>query len=718
MTKYRFDEIAINSTQKKKPTEEDKVYYIGLEHIDPGCFDVVRWGSDVAPTGDKLLMQKGDVLFGKRRAYQRKVAIAPFDGIFSAHGMVLRPNLKVIDANYFPFFISSDKFMDTAVRISVGGLSPTINWKDLARQEFELPSLDEQKVLAYKLWAAYRLKEAYKKLLVATDEIVKSQFIEMFGTVENNTHNFPIMTIGEFAYCFAGATPSTSHPEYWENGRIRWMSSGEVHKGHVEDTDSRITELGYKSASTRMVPIHSIVIAIAGQGKTRGTVAITEVDLCTNQSLCAIVPDERVNYSYLYHNLQGRYLELRGLSGDVNGRGGLNLKIIQKIPVILPPIEKQQQFASIAQQADKSKFIEMFGDTHMRSDHSRQWKEVVEIINGKDYKSIQVEDGGYPVYGTGGEMARASDYLSPANSILLGRKGTIDKPLLIREKYWNVDTAFGAVPDEKVLHYVYFYWHCKTIDFNVLNKGTTLPSTTKVDLLNLWIKIPSMEEQTRFGSIVEQADKSKFGDFKSQFIEMFGNPLSSKQKNELKRLGQCCIINPRRPNIALCDTDKVSFIPMPAVSEDGYLVDMADEEYGKVKKGFTYFENNDVLFAKITPCMENGKGAIAYGLTNGIGVGSTEFHVLRPINGISSPYWLLTLTRMPIFRERAAKNMSGTGGQKRVSASYLNHFMVGLPAIEEQRRFEAIYKQADKSKFELRKSIDAIDKVIKSLINN
>lgn len=185
----------------------------------------------------------------------------------------------------------------------------------------------------------------------------------------------------------------------------------------------------------------------------------------------------------------------------------------------------------------------------------------------------------------------------------------------------------------------------------------------------------------------------------SQFIEMFGNPLSLNQKNELKRLGECCILNPRRPNIALCDTDKVSFIPMPAVSEDGYLVDMTDEEYGKVKKGFTYFENNDVLFAKITPCMENGKGAIVHGLTNGIGMGSTEFHVLRPINGISSPYWLLALTRMPIFRERAAKNMSGTGGQKRVSASYLDHFMVGLPAIEEQRCFEAIYRQADKSKF-------------------
>ena len=158
----------------------------------------------------------------------------------------------------------------------------------------------------------------------------------------------------------------------------------------------------------------------------------------------------------------------------------------------------------------QSQFIEMFGDTHEKSDNSRQWKEVVEIINGKDYKTIQVEDGGYPVYGTGGEMARAADYLSPANSILLGRKGTIDKPLLIKEKYWNVDTAFGAVPDENILNYVYFYWHCKTIDFNILNKGTTLPSTTKVNLLNLWVKIPAMEEQNRFASIVEQADKSGF----------------------------------------------------------------------------------------------------------------------------------------------------------------------------------------------------------------
>ena len=259
------------------------------------------------------------------------------------------------------------------------------------------------------------------------------------------------------------------------------------------------------------------------------------------------------------------------------------------------------------------------------------------------------------------------------------------------------------------------------------SKGSTNPYVLFSDLADFEFELPPLEEQKvlvdklwaayrlkeAYKKLLVATDEM----VKSQFIEMFGNPLSLNQKNELKRLGECCILNPRRTNIALCDTDKVSFIPMPAVSEDGYLVDMTDEEYGKVKKGFTYFENNDVLFAKITPCMENGKGAIVHGLTNGIGMGSTEFHVLRPINGISSPYWLLALTRMPIFRERAAKNMSGTGGQKRVSASYLDHFMVGLPAMEEQRRFEAIYRQADKSKFELKQCIENIDKVIKSLIN-
>lgn len=174
--KYKFEDIAINSTAKKLPEPSDNEHYIGLEHLDSGNLYVTRWGADTAPIGEKLLMKKGDVLFGKRRAYQKKVGIAPFDGIFSAHGMVLRPKEDVICKEFFPFFISSDYFLNEAIRISVGGLSPTINWKDLRVLEFELPSLDEQRVLADKLWAAYEVKESYKNLLAQTDKLLHAQF--------------------------------------------------------------------------------------------------------------------------------------------------------------------------------------------------------------------------------------------------------------------------------------------------------------------------------------------------------------------------------------------------------------------------------------------------------------------------------------------------------------------------------------------------------------
>ena len=175
--RYKFEDIAVNSTAKKKPTVSDKDTYLGLEHLDSGSLTVTRFGSEVAPIGEKLIMKKGDVLFGKRRAYQKKVVIAPFDGIFSAHGMVLRPKEDVVDIDFFPLFISSDYFLGAAIKISVGSLSPTINWRDLKELEFELPPLAEQRRLAKVLWAAVEARNAYKELLALTEQLVKSQFV-------------------------------------------------------------------------------------------------------------------------------------------------------------------------------------------------------------------------------------------------------------------------------------------------------------------------------------------------------------------------------------------------------------------------------------------------------------------------------------------------------------------------------------------------------------
>ena len=208
MARYRFDEIAINSVEKKKPSAEDRLTYIGLEHLDTDSLKVTRYGADVAPVGEKLIMKKGDVLFGKRRAYQKKVAVAPFDGIFSAHGMVLRPRENVIDKDFFPLFISSDYFLDAAIKISVGSLSPTINWRDLRELEFNLPPLDEQRKLARVLWAINDTIEAYKKLLAATDELVKAQFVEMFGEPEKGNMKWPLHTVATVA---EAVDPQPSH---------------------------------------------------------------------------------------------------------------------------------------------------------------------------------------------------------------------------------------------------------------------------------------------------------------------------------------------------------------------------------------------------------------------------------------------------------------------------------------------------------------------------
>ena len=238
--------------------------------------------------------------------------------------------------------------------------------------------------------------------------------------------------------------------------------------------------------------------------------------------------------------------------------------------------------------------------------------------------------------------------------------------------------------------------------------GSLSPRVKWEHLSSYEIELPSYEEQVKLANTLWAAYNLKTSYktlltsidemVKSQFIEMFGNPMVEEQKYPLKKLGDCCVINPKRSKIALSDTDTVSFVPMPSVSEEGYLQDVSDAEYGSVKNGFTYFENGDVLFAKITPCMENGKGAIAHDLTNGIGMGSTEFHVLRPLKGRSNSYWLLTLTRLPEFRDRAAHNMSGTGGQQRVRADFLENFMIGLPPIEKQIELETICRVADKSK--------------------
>ena len=194
------------------------------------------------------------------------------------------------------------------------------------------------------------------------------------------------------------------------------------------------------------------------------------------------------------------------------------VEILSKCEKII--VSRKQQLQQLDELV-KARFVELFGDIQMPSKWDKKpWSDLVTIQNGKDYKKIAVETGGYPVYGTGGEMARASEYLCPENTVIVGRKGTINNPLLVEEKFWNVDTAFGVIVGNQ-LHYQYFYNFCKLFDFSTLNKQAVLPSTTKADLLKIEIAVPPIELQNEFANFVKEVDKSKFVEQKINDIFQF-----------------------------------------------------------------------------------------------------------------------------------------------------------------------------------------------------
>ena len=174
MTIHRFDQIAENIRVPVLPSDTDLERYVGLEHLDSEFLKLRRWGNPSDVIGQKLRFWKGDIIYGKRRAYQRKLAVADFDGICSAHAFVLRAKPDICLPEFFPFFLQSELFHQRALEISVGSLSPTINWSTLAKQEFPLPPVDEQRHIADLLWAADDVQENLENLKRASQELYLS----------------------------------------------------------------------------------------------------------------------------------------------------------------------------------------------------------------------------------------------------------------------------------------------------------------------------------------------------------------------------------------------------------------------------------------------------------------------------------------------------------------------------------------------------------------
>lgn len=368
--KFRFEDIAVNSVEKRKPTLQDQNRYIGLEHLESGNFDVPSWGSKTPLKGDKLVMRKGDFLFGKRRTYLRRVAIAPFDGIFSAHGMILRPNKQIVDERFFPFFLASDYFMKEAIRISVGSLSPTINWKDLKELEFNLPPIEEQARIADLLWAMNDTKKAYRNLLAATDELVKARFVEMFGDLNDNSNNWEQSNLGTICDVRDGTHDS---PCFYNEG-YPLITSKNVTSGTIDFSNCNyISESDFDKINKRSkVDIGDIIMPMIG---TVGFPVIVDTDrpfAIKNVLLIKFLEASKVNNIFIKHLLESDYF--RWITSDVI-RGGnqkfISLGEMRKLIVCIPPMKIQQRFSEFVHDIEtfKEKLIQTLSDIQSLSNN-------------------------------------------------------------------------------------------------------------------------------------------------------------------------------------------------------------------------------------------------------------------------------------------------------------------------------------------------------------
>jgi len=187
-------------------------------------------------------------------------------------------------------------------------------------------------------------------------------------------------------------------------------------------------------------------------------------------------------------------------------------KIIKELDLINKLMDYKRKQIKLFDDFIKSQFVEMFGDIHSNDKkwNRNKWEDVLIIKNGKNQKKVESFNGKYPIYGSGGIIGFANDYICNENSIIIGRKGSINKPILVKTKFWNVDTAFGLEPIKEKIKADYLYYFCCFYNFEKHNKAVTIPSLTKKDLLNIEISVPPITLQNQFSEIVKQIDKQKF----------------------------------------------------------------------------------------------------------------------------------------------------------------------------------------------------------------
>ena len=336
--------------------------------------------------------------------------------------------------------------------------------------------------------------------------------------------------LGEVCEIKIGKTPNRSQTLYW-GGDYPWLSISDMKEKVLCTTKEKITQEAVQKEKMQIVSKGTVVMSFK---LSIGKVGILAENMYTNEAIANFVVKNNKNLlnEYLYYALQGMNFDSltdRAVMGKTLNKAKLNnlsivyndpfmqQQIVLRLDGVYKLIESRKQQLSELSKLVKSRFNEMFGDVILNDKEWKvsKWNEILTIRNGKNQKNVEDNNGQFPIYGSGGIIGYAKDWIVKKNSVIIGRKGNINKPILVRENFWNVDTAFGLEPILEKINSEYLFYFCQLYNFEKLNKAVTIPSLTKSDLLDISIPLPPLSLQNEFADFVAQVDKSQLAIKKS-----------------------------------------------------------------------------------------------------------------------------------------------------------------------------------------------------------
>lgn len=355
MNKVFLGDVAVEHKETCKGSK-DGYPIVGLEHLIPEEITLTAWDEGSENTFSKMF-RKGNVLFGRRRAYLKKAAVAPFDGICSGDITVIEAKPDRILPELLPFIIQNDDLFDFAVGKSAGSLSPRVKWEHLKNYEFELPDMEKQKELAELLWAMDNTKKSYQKLIAATDELVKSQFMEQFGDPVTNTQGREVRPFKDFMLDIRYGT--SQPPTFSEFGEFKFIRATNIKAGRITENDMlRIS--ADEATKIEKCRLNGNEIIIVRSGANTGDTCVVTDEYCNQYAGYDIIITlnlEIANPVFFNELMNTHYMQaiIKPLTVRA-AQPHINSEQVQNLPMLVVPLPEQERFAAFVRQSDKSKF--------------------------------------------------------------------------------------------------------------------------------------------------------------------------------------------------------------------------------------------------------------------------------------------------------------------------------------------------------------------------